>query len=49
MNDFPYFLPTWSYPLVILAGVLLWTSTMHLVKLVGGLHGRYAKALLVTS
>ena len=44
-----YYLPTWGYPLVILAGILLWTVTMHLVKLVGGLHGRYAKALLVTS
>lgn len=49
MNDLRYFLPTWSYPLVILAGVILWTSTMHLVKWVGGLHGRYAKALLVTN
>lgn len=49
MNDLRYFLPTWSYPLVILAGVILWTSTMHLVKLAGSLHGRYAKALLVTS
>jgi hypothetical protein len=48
VNDMRYFLPTWSYPLLILADVILWTSTMHLVKLVGGLHGRYAKALLVT-
>jgi uncharacterized membrane protein len=43
-----YFLPTWAYPLVMLAGILLWTVTMHLVKWVGDLHGRYAKALLVT-
>jgi len=43
-----YYLPSWGYPLVILAGILLWTVTMHLVKWVGGLHGRYAKALLVT-
>jgi hypothetical protein len=49
MNHLRFFLPTWSYPLVILAGIVLWTSTMHLVKLVGGLHGRYAKALLVTN
>jgi uncharacterized membrane protein len=48
INNLRYFLPTWSYPLLMLAGVLLWTSTMHLVKWVGGLHGRYAKALLVT-
>jgi uncharacterized membrane protein len=43
-----YYLPTWGYPLVVLAGIVLWTVTMHLVKWVGGLHGRYAKALLVT-
>lgn len=42
-----YFLPTWSYPLTILAGILLWTATMHLVRWVGGLHGKYAKAMLV--
>jgi hypothetical protein len=43
-----YYLPSWGYPLVILAGVLLWTITMHLVRWFGSLHGRYAKALLVT-
>jgi len=48
-NGVDYFLPQWGYPLAMLGGVLLWTVTMHLVKLVGGLHGRYAKALLVTS
>jgi len=49
MNNVRFFLPTWSYPLLLLAAILLWTSTMHLVKLVGSLHGRFAKALLVTS
>ena len=42
-----YFLPVWSYPLIILASILLWTATMHLVRAVGGLHGKYAKAMLV--
>lgn len=42
-----YFLPRWGYPLVVLAGLLLLTVTMHLVKKVGDLHGRYAKAMLV--
>ena len=42
-----YFLPAWSYPLIILASILLWTATMHLVRAVGGLHGKYAKAMLV--
>ena len=46
--DTHYYMPQWAYPLAILFGILLWTSTMHLVKWVGGLHGRYAKALLVT-
>ncbi len=42
-----YFLPQWGYPLVVLAGLLLWMGTMHLVKRVGDLHGRYAKTMLV--
>jgi len=42
-----YYLPQWGYPLVVLAGLLLWTATMHLVKWIGDLHGRYAKAMLV--
>lgn len=40
--------PTWSYPLLVLGGVLLWTIFMNLVRGVGQLHGRMAKALLVT-
>lgn len=47
-NGVDYFLPKWGYPLAVFGGLLLWTSTMHLVKWVGGLHGRYAKTLLVT-
>ena len=47
--DAHYYLPQWGYPLVILAGILLWTVMMHLVKWVGGVHGRYAKALLVSN
>lgn len=48
IGNLHYYLPTWIYPLVVLAGILLWTVTMHMVKWMGGLHGRYAKALLVT-
>lgn len=43
-----YDLPSWSYPLAVLAGILLWTVTMHTVKFIGQLHGRYAKFMLVT-
>jgi len=42
------FLPYWLLTLASLSGVLLWTSFMHLARGVGQLHGRMAKALLVT-
>ena len=48
INGIEYFTPVSLLPLEILAGILLWTLTMHLVRWIGGLHGRYAKALLVT-
>jgi len=44
----PYFLSTWSYPLLILGGFLLWTTFMNIARWVGQLHGRMAKAMLVT-
>jgi len=37
----------WALPLVVLAGVLLLTSLMHLARGLGRLHAMYAKALLV--
>jgi len=40
-------LPGWSMPVSILFGVFLVTTSMHLAKWVGNLHGRYAKQLLV--
>jgi len=40
--------PTWSYPLLILGGVLLWTTFMNFARGIGQLHGRMAKAMLVT-
>jgi hypothetical protein len=43
-----YFLPIWTFPFVILFGFLLWTVFMHLGRGIGQLHGKYAKALLVT-
>lgn len=43
-----YFLPSWSYPLCILGGFLLWTIFMNLARGIGQLHGRMAKSLLVT-
>jgi hypothetical protein len=43
-----YAVPTWSYPLFILGGFLLWTVLMNIARGVGQLHGKMAKALLVT-
>jgi MFS family permease len=42
-----YYLPDWSYPLTILAGITIWTAMMHIVRWVGGLHGKYAKFMLI--
>jgi uncharacterized membrane protein len=47
-NGIRYFFPIWSYPLLILGGLMLWTTFMNLARGVGQLHGRVAKSLLVT-
>lgn len=43
-----YYVPGWTTPLFLLIGFLIWTLTMHLGRFVGQLHGRMAKAMLVT-
>ncbi len=43
-----YYLPSWSTPLFLLIGFLIWTLTMHLGRWIGQVHGKYAKMLLVT-
>lgn len=47
-NGVRYFFPTWSYPLLVFGGILLWTTFMNLARGIGQLHGRMAKGLLVT-
>lgn len=42
-----YFLPEALLPLVVLFGLVLLTASMHLAKLLGRLHRRYAKFMLV--
>jgi len=42
------FLPYWVLILLAIGGFLTLTLTMHLARGIGWLHGRYAKALLVT-
>ena len=49
INSGVYYFPVWSYPFVIVGGILIFLGTMHLSKLIGYLHGRFAKALLVGS
>lgn len=47
-NDVRYFFPTWSYPLLVIGSVFLWTSFMNLARGLGQLHGKMAKSMLVT-
>ena len=47
-GNFEYYLPNWLLPLMTIAGFLLLTFSMHLSKFVGKIHGKYAKALLVS-
>ena len=37
----------WTWPLLMLGGAELLTVTLHLVRLLGRLHGQLAKHLLV--
>ncbi len=48
INDVSYFAPTWTYPLFVLGGILLWTTFMNIARGIGQLHGRMAKWLLVS-
>jgi hypothetical protein len=47
-NNMRYFFPVWSYPLLVLAGFLLWTIFMNIARGIGQLHGRFAKWMLVS-
>ena len=49
MDHSGWFDPTspWAWPLLVLAGLLLVFATLHLARLVGRMHGKLAKYLLV--
>lgn len=47
-NDLRYYFPTWSYPLLVLGGLLLWTIYMNIARAIGQLHGKMAKWMLVS-
>jgi hypothetical protein len=46
-NGIRYPFPTWTYPLWVLGGILLWTTFMNIARGIGQLHGRMAKWILV--
>jgi len=46
-GDAEYFVPAWLVPLIVVVGVLWLLLTMHFAKAVGGLHGKFAKVMLV--
>jgi len=43
----PLYPPVWSYPFVVLVGILMFFVTLHLAGLMGKIHGRFAKFMLV--
>jgi hypothetical protein len=43
-----FIFPAWTYPLLVLAGFLLWTIFMNIARGIGQLHGRLAKWMLVS-
>jgi hypothetical protein len=47
LDDQLYWVPAWGVPLAVVAALLLLTSTMHLARWIGWLHGRWAKLMLV--
>ncbi len=47
-NGIRYTFPAWTYPVWVLGGFLLWTIFMNIARGVGQLHGRMAKAMLVS-
>ena len=51
LDGFSLFDPTspWTWPLSILLGVLLVFATLHLARFIGRMHGKLAKAMLVSS
>jgi uncharacterized membrane protein len=46
-NGSLYYLNGWVMPFAVIAGVLLFFLTLHLAKVVGNLHGKLAKVMLV--
>jgi uncharacterized membrane protein len=45
--DAQYYLNGWVMPFIVVGGILLFVGTMHLAKVIGNMHGKLAKAMLV--
>jgi hypothetical protein len=43
----PFYPPPWSFPLVMIAGILLFFVALHIAGFMGKIHGRLAKFMLV--
>jgi uncharacterized membrane protein len=43
----PLYPPVWSFPLIIVFGIVLFFSSLHFAKLTGKAHGRFAKSMLI--
>lgn len=43
----PFYPPAWFIPLIVLAGISIFFVTLHLAGLIGRIHGRFAKSMLV--
>lgn len=43
----PLYPSAWTYPLISAAGILMVFLTLHLARLIGEIHGRFAKSVLV--
>jgi hypothetical protein len=47
VHQYPYYIPAWLMPFVVIGGILLLVISMHVIRALGSLHGRLAKAMLV--
>lgn len=47
IDNISFYTPGWTMPLIMIVGILWLILTMHLVKLIGRLHGGFARVMLV--
>ncbi|HUV35801.1 MAG TPA: sensor domain-containing protein [Patescibacteria group bacterium] len=47
LGDTAYYIPDWTVPFAVLAGIIWLIVTLHLARVVGRMHGAIAKNLLV--